>query len=96
MPFSHHPEIALVRESACVLYEPDSGQIRHIHFTHVLEGGHNPTDAEAESMAHASLERRRKPHAHLQTLHVEADSISPSRRYRVDAVGKTLVEESQP
>jgi hypothetical protein len=92
MPFAHHPDMPKVREGACVLYEPDSGQIRHMHFTLVLQGGHDPSDAESEAMARASLERRGKPHAHLATLHVAHDAVKPDRRYRVDVASKRLVE----
>jgi hypothetical protein len=93
MPFAHHPDARKVRESACVLYEPGSGQIRHMHFTLVLQGGHDLSDAEAEAIAHASLERRGKPHAHLEALHIANVSVEPSTRYRVDVEGKRLVEE---
>lgn len=93
MPFAHHPDIKKVREAACALYEPQTGQIRHMHFTVVLEGGHDPSDAETEAMARASLERRGKPHAHLVALHVAHDAVKPCCRYRVDVEGKRLVEE---
>jgi hypothetical protein len=93
MSFAHHPDLKKVRESACVLYEPETGQIRHMHFIVVLEGGHNPDEAETEAMAHASLERRGKPHAHLQALHVSHEAVKPFCRYSVDINEKHLVEE---
>lgn len=93
MPFAHHPDIPKVREAACVLYEPESGQIRHMHFTLVLQGGHDLSDAEAEAIARAALERRGKPHTHLKTLHLTDISADPSCRYHVDVAGKCLVKE---
>jgi hypothetical protein len=95
MSFAHHPDTRKVRDSACALYEPETGQIRHMLLTVVREGGHDPSEAETEAMAHASLERRGKPHAHLLALHVPHDSVQPYTRYRVDVKGKRLVE-AQP
>jgi len=93
MPFAHHTDTRTVRESACALYEPDTGQIRHMLLTVVLEGGHDPTEAETEVMAHESLERRGKTHAHLHAIHVPHDSVKPNTRYRVDIKAKRLVED---
>ena len=89
---SFHPGTYAVRESVCVLYEPDTGQIRHMHCTLVLVGGCDPTASEEEAMAHAALERRRQPRANLVALHVTQDSLKPYSRYRVDVNVKQLVE----
>jgi hypothetical protein len=88
---SFHPGIKAVRESVCVLYEPETGQVRHMHCTLVLEGGYNPTAAEEEAMAHAALQRRAQPHANLVALHVAQDTLKPYSRYRVDVRTKQLV-----
>ena len=93
---SFHPGINAVRESVCVLYEPETGQIRHMHCTLVLEGGYNPTPAEEEAMAHAALGRRRQPNANLVALHVAQDALKPYSRYRVDVQAKQLVELQLP
>jgi hypothetical protein len=55
-----------------------------------------PTQAKSpwrSSLAHESLERRGKPHAHLHAIHVPHDSVKPNTRYRVDVKAKRLVEE---
>ena len=93
MTVIHNPSMKKVRESACVLYEPDSGQIRHIHHTLVLDGGHNPSDADAESMARASLERRGRAHSHLAVLHT-TQPFEAARFYRVDTKSKKLAEQA--
>jgi hypothetical protein len=92
MPSANHPETTKVRESECVLYEPETGQIRHMHLTLVLKGGHDPSEAETEAMAHAALERRGKAHAHLKALHVSHVSVKPYSHYRVDVGKKSLIE----
>ena len=94
MLFAHRPDIRKVRQSICVLHEPQSGQIRHMHATLVLEGGRDQSKSEAEQAARAALERRGKPHAHLAVLHVENFAPAQFRRYRVDVATKRLVEVS--
>jgi hypothetical protein len=93
MTFIHSPTTKKVREGACVLYEPGSGQIRHMHHIVVLEGGHNPSEAQAEAAARAALERRGRTHSHLAVLHA-AQTVEGTRFYRVDVKSKKLVEEA--
>jgi hypothetical protein len=93
MPFKANPNIREVRKSACVLYDRLSGQIRHMHLTVVLEGGHDPSESEVEEMAHAALHRRGELHAHLAALHVEHEAVAHSARYRVDVESKRLLKE---
>ena len=96
MPVIHHPRVHEVRKGVCVLYERDSGQIRHMHFTIVTEGGHDPSEAEVETMARDALARRGKTHAHLIALHAPYESVDTFRRYKVDPAKKALVEFPPP
>lgn len=76
----------------CVLYDKDSGAIRHIQRTIVMDGGYEPTEPEIEAMARRSFERRSKPHTHLHALHVTVGEIKYPKIYRVDTARKVLVE----
>jgi hypothetical protein len=80
-------------ERACVLYERDSGAIRHIQHVIVMEGGYAPNEREVEAMARRALTKRGRPHDRLDVLHVERALLGRFAVYRVDPQRKLLVEQ---
>jgi hypothetical protein len=80
---------------ACVVYDPQSGKIHHIHQVAVLPGAESPTQHEIEERA-LSLARKISPHVStgLKALHVAPQSLKPRSRHRVNLENLTIVSES--
>jgi hypothetical protein len=82
----------IVRERACVLYDRDTGAIRHIQHVMVMEGGYDPDEGEVEAMCRDALVKRGHKHDKLEALHVDRDALKPFKGYRVETARKMLVE----
>jgi hypothetical protein len=84
------PLIHAESTDTCVVYDPSTGQIRHVHRAITLAGGKHPTHAQLEARA---MERAR---AHgvdvigLKVLRVSGE-YDPMRKYRVDVAKLSLV-----
>jgi hypothetical protein len=96
MPGASHSTPAVKSARSCVLYDPNSGQILHIHQTIVLEGGDTPTEADVERTARAVLGDRDAASAKLVALHLAHADYKPHTAYTVDVATRTLVERAVP
>ena len=76
---------------ACVVYEPDSGRISHIHEVVTLEGGEEPTEAQIEAFVMEMLKRMGKPTEKLNILHVPSESVQTHALLSVDPRTKSLI-----
>jgi hypothetical protein len=90
---NQHPAHREQSRKTCVLYDHESGVIRHIQHAIVMEGGYDPTEAEIEAIARRSFEKRNAPHGHLKALHVAAERFDSPKAYRVDPTRIALVEK---
>jgi hypothetical protein len=78
----------------CVVYDQATGKIRHVHRVVTYAGGRAPSQDEIEADA-LRLANQLRPHqGDLQVLHLAAESIDPSRKFRVDPAKKVLITES--
>jgi hypothetical protein len=76
----------------CVIYESESGLIRHRHTVVTLVGGREPApDQIAADARRAFGDLPNAPGSALDVLHVHHEAIEPGRRYRVDPGEKKLV-----
>ena len=82
----------VVHERACVLYDKNTGSIRHIQHVIVMEGGRVPNEREIEAMCRDALSKRGHAHDGLETLHLDRNAFRPFKVYRVDPARKVLVE----
>lgn len=76
----------------CVVYDPESGRMHHLHRVVTFEGGSEPSPeqiaADALKAFHGLHAGR---HGKFETLHVDHDAIEPGKKYRVDVQTKRLV-----
>lgn len=79
---------------ACVLYDPKTGDIRHVHRVAVLPGAESPTKQQVQERALALAKKLgRDGPARLRVLHVSPESIKPGSKLRVDLKKQRLVSE---
>jgi hypothetical protein len=83
--------VRAIAHRASVVYEENSGAIKHIHQTVTLEGGQVPTESEMEQAALDILSKRIDVRG-LKVLHVDAADIRPRVNYRVDPQRRILME----
>ena len=89
--------VAVKSVKACVVYDAQSGLIRHHHCVLTLEGGREPGEAEIAADAISAAGRRRgAPSGSLEVLHIPHDALDPGKRYRVDVGTKKLAEQPSP
>jgi hypothetical protein len=93
MPENVHSggSVRAIAHRASIVYEEETGAIKHIHRTITLEGGRVPSDSELEEAALAIISKR-LPVGGLKVVHVEPDQIRPHVRYRVHPQHRTLIE----
>jgi hypothetical protein len=77
--------------TACVVYDADTGLVRHIHRVVTLEGGREPTQQENEARAMAMLEAKGRKTSKLRALHVAGDAIEAHRCYAVEPKTRQLI-----
>ena len=75
----------------CVIYDPASGRILHVHHDIALPGGRPASENEVEGAAMVQLRKRGSHSEQLQALHVKPDELQPRARYRVDPQRRVLV-----
>jgi hypothetical protein len=86
------PMREVVAERLCLLYDPNTGDIRHLHSVTTLLGGRTLTDAEMEARTRELAATRSAELAALPLLHVDPASWRSGARYRVAPASRTLVE----
>lgn len=76
---------------ACVVYDADTGHVRHIHQVVTLEGGREPTEPEIEAHAMQLAQRKEGRAGKFKALHVPSESVQPHQLYAVDLKTRALV-----
>lgn len=80
-------------ESVVVLYNKDSGEIKHIHREVTFLGGRHPDQEEQERRATDAASRvGLHDITKLALLHVDTQRLKPDVRYKVDVDRQQLVE----
>jgi hypothetical protein len=78
----------------CVIHDPATGQIHHIHTLVLLPGEDEPTEAEIAARAFQGAQRLRpRDMGHLRPLHVRPGALPARHVHRVDVATGTIVSE---
>jgi hypothetical protein len=81
-------------DRTCVVYEPKTGAIVHVHRMVTMKGGYVRSDADAHvralEVAGASVKGR--DCKKMQTLMVDSDRLVPHAAFKVDHKKRALVE----
>jgi hypothetical protein len=85
------PQPPFESESACVLYDPASGEIVHVHRVMTLQGGSHPSAEQVEARARLLAERSGARKQGLEALLVDPARLQPGTRYLVDVVARSLL-----
>ncbi len=80
----------------CVLYEPKSGRVVHVHGVTVLPGGKEVSKDELERRAVARAKSLGRSVAGLKTLHVPVAAIRQRGTLKVNSKGTALVTAWEP
>jgi hypothetical protein len=80
----------------CVLYDPKSGDIVHLHQQMTFPGGRKPSRDELEAQALQHAEKARGTGLKLKALHVPAQQYERSKCYKVHVKSQRLVELPLP
>ena len=75
----------------CVLYEPSTGQIRHVHHVVTLVGADETPEKAIEERILKLAKETGTDSRELHLLHVHASELEPSRDYKVDTKKRRLV-----
>ncbi|SRR6266568_2400075 len=87
-------ESAQVLERVCVLYEPATGKVRHLHYSVAIHGAELPSDSALEKRAFEVAARLRGLAADtLRALHVDGSEFKRHSRHRVDVATKRVISE---
>jgi len=78
----------------CVVYDPHSGHIHHVHHAITLRGGREPAQREIEHAALSMARQRAGPETPLAVLHVDHAELVPGTRYEVNIATRALVVAS--
>jgi hypothetical protein len=78
-------------QAACVLYDPDNGEVRHLHVVTTLAGGkrYDQDEVAAEALRYVA---RHAPHAvGLPVLAIEPAELRHGHKIHVDVAAQKLV-----
>jgi hypothetical protein len=78
--------------STVVVYDPDNGQIVHIHHCVTSHGGQHPNEEALEKAALEFASRGKAPATKLSVLHVDPSRFKRDTYYQVDTQMRSLVE----
>lgn len=83
-----------VSERVCVLYEPATGKVRHLHYSLAMQGTELPSDSTLEKRAFEVAARLKglAPDT-LRALHVDGTELKRHSRHRVDVATKRVISE---
>ncbi len=88
------PEYA---QFACVVYEPKTGDIRHVHRVVVLPGAEPPIKEEMKERALALAKKLGGDTTlRLEVLHVPPEAFKRGSKHKVDVKNLTLIAEPLP
>ncbi len=78
--------------NVCVLYDPKSGKIAHIHQTITFEGARASTKEEIEAQARGYVSKQVAGREHLKAAHLGDVRFKRGNRYSIDANSGQLVD----
>ncbi|GAS87417.1 hypothetical protein [Mycolicibacterium brisbanense] len=82
--------------SCCLLFDPQGGEIHHVHRVVTMEGAPDTSQAELEAQTLRAAQNLGLDTKRLQVLHVGANEFSERARYSVDPAKRTLKKEALP
>ena len=82
----------------CVLYDPASGVIRHVHRVVTMDGAEETPQLVVEQRALKLAADFGLDVKRVQPLHVDAAQVEPGRQYKVDVKSRrlTAIEKKAP
>lgn len=81
---------------SCVLFDPKTGAIHHVHHVVTMEGAAETSEAELEKETVGAARRLGLGTARLRVLHVAQDAFAERAHYSVDLRNRTLHKEPLP
>lgn len=80
----------------CVLFDPKTGEIRHLHRVVTLVGADETPEKEMADRALRLAKEAGIDCAALEVLHVDAGRFAPGQAYKVDTAKRRLVKVRGP
>ncbi len=80
-------------DRACVVYDPETGRIHHVHRVVTLRGGAEPQPHEIEARARELATKKGKDALRLKTLMVAPENLRSGAKHRIDVKTNSLVSE---
>lgn len=81
------------QSQTCVLYNPDTGEVEHIHSVITLQGATARSQRQIEAEAMILAQKSGNKLARTKTLFVkEIPKLRPERSFKVDLTKLTLIE----
>lgn len=96
MKFSTTGSQSVKSVSCCLLFDPQGGEIHHVHRIVTMEGAPDTSTAELEAQTLRIAKNLGLDTKRLHVLHVEANEFSERARYSVDPAKRTLRKEKLP
>lgn len=94
--FGSEPFIPVEADRTCVLFGPNTGQIRHTHRVITLRGGTRPDDPTVESAAREHLQLSGGDAQGLRALIVDSGGLDSPAIFSVDVTTGELVSRPLP
>lgn len=93
MDIAYGGEAAVLSErQTTVVYTRDTGEIRHVHHTLIMEGAAVPSEDEIMRAAIAQADEAGLDMTSADVLHIGRHEFDPQREYSVDPAARSLVE----
>jgi len=77
----------------CVVYDPDSGRVHHVHRVVTLEDGQEPSERQIEAHAMEILKRKGRSTEKLKALHLPSDKVEMQQLMSVDPKTGSLISK---
>lgn len=94
--FPTEPETPIESDTTCVLFEPQSGEIRHTHRVVTLRGGRRPDEAEIESRARERFVEAVKDAPEVKALLVDSGALDAPGLLSVEITTGAIVSRPLP
>jgi hypothetical protein len=75
----------------CVVFDPDDGQIQHVHRVVTMDGANDTSEQEMESRTLHLAREFGLNVKKLRIMHVDSHDLLPGRQYSVDPASRKLV-----
>jgi hypothetical protein len=88
-------ELRIQAQTCCVLFDPDDGEIRHVHHAVTIEGAAVKSQEAVEARARELARESGLGDKGLHALHVDASELELGQAYRVDPEKRRLVKRRE-